>query len=129
MVYTKLSYQKYFLRYDASNTPAQHFGPKAKLAQITLCFGSNSHSIQLTVVKFAQISHFNVFSLLIKAECSIFIHIFHMHDFIIFNIIKTYYFEIIIKPYNMIKCHTLNYFVTRINMYRTSLDKIYPNIY
>ena len=117
------------MSYEAPKTPSPHFWPKSKFAEITVCSDSNSHSIQLTVVKFAQMFHFNAFSPPAKAKCVIFTYVFHMHNFIIFNTIKTYFFKIVNKPNKMMKCHTLNYFVTRINIYRAILDKIYPNIY
>ena len=117
-----------FFSYEAPKVPFRHFWPKAKLAQITLPLGSNFHSIQLIVMKFAQLSHFSVLSVLLKGKCAISEIVLHMHTFIIFYIIKIYYFLIIIKLCKMIKCHTLNYFCLRRNMYRINLDKIYPNI-
>ena len=113
----------------SAQSAISHFWPKAELAQSTVCFGYYSHSIQLIVMKFTQMSHFNAFYLLVKRKYAMWKELLHKHTFIIFNIIKIYYFKIIIKPYYMIQCHTLNYFVTRINIYQTILDKIYPNIY
>ena len=117
------------MSYNAPKPQGSHFWQKAKLAQITVCFGSNSFSIQHIVMKFAQLSHFITFSLLVKADCATLKDFLHTCTFIIFYIIKIHFHIIIIKPYKMIKSHKLNYLGTRRNIYRTILDNIYPNIF
>ena len=60
---------------------------------------------------------FNVLFILLKGTCAILNTFFHIHAFYFFNIIKIYYFLIIIKPFQMIKCDTLKCFCPRRNIY------------